>query len=110
MSSCVARKSKNKPAPAAVEVLRARKRGGPRRARSGTTAATDGADVHGENDILEAEAHLIAEEDLPASPSLGGEELRLDTPLDHAGDDIHSGNHNTFPDGSDLPAHPLVPL
>jgi RNA polymerase sigma-32 factor len=106
----VARKSKNKPAPAAVEVSHAPKRGRPRRARNAGSPAADRAGAHAEDDILEAEAHLIAEEDLPAPPSVGALDLHPDASLDHSEDDVHLGDHDTVADGSNLPAHPLVPL
>lgn len=88
--------------PASLEVLRGGRRRGQRRAlkteaRSGTQA----------DDVLNAEANLIAEEDIPATPSGGDHDFSLD---DSHPEHVASGDDQA--DGSerlDLPAH-LAPV
>jgi RNA polymerase sigma-32 factor len=98
----VARKAKNKSAPAAIEVLRTGKRGRPRRA-----LATDLRPGTRTDDVLDAEVNLIAEEDLPATPIDGDHDLSPDS--SHSDDAVPRADHDAASDHPDLPAPALAP-
>ncbi|HEY2663357.1 MAG TPA: sigma-70 family RNA polymerase sigma factor, partial [Candidatus Binataceae bacterium] len=93
----MARKSKDKPAPAAIEVLRS---GKPRRLRR--ALKTDARSGTRPDDVLTAEANLIAEEDLPATPIVDVQDLSLNDP--HSDQALARDEPEAESEHPDLPA------